>query len=401
MMLNKILFILISTLLVGTGCNLSTDSSANDSSSSSNNLSFSISSQNVKSISHSQKPPENKLLCLMDNSKSISTYYDQNLEELKINGYSTFTLESINEIETSETRPHEFTRIYKNKQGYIATLMSQSFIRRLEITNKRNQTKSYSFDSGLECNTLPNSKYSTYIVSVDKAFIYKQPYLESKTSSYFIAGDEIKVLSTEKNWIQTSYLKGSKKGWLRLNDLKALKNLDLTDDKIQDRPEEIRADNPISSNRGKYIITKNGIGNIPLGQNFDPNGFEKLESQLEGVDNCFLTTSKKYPKYQHSLYFQFVDNIFVGASISSMGDNKIPFESYNGIKIGDTTETVLKLHDKPPDEIFNNIHSDEPIFIYWTDSSEKIGLRYDILSEKVVSIGIHYSPYIRYFEGCG
>lgn len=101
------------------------------------------------------------------------------------------------------------------------------------------------------------------------------------------------------------------------------------------------------------------------------------------------------------MYFQFVDNIFVGASISSMGDNKIPFESYNGIKIGDTTETVMKLHDKPPDEIFNNIHSDEPIFIYWTDSSEKIGLRYDILSEKVVSIGIHYSPYIRYFEGCG
>jgi len=401
MILNKILIILISTLLVGTGCNLSTDSPVNDNSSSSNSLSLSISNQDVRPISHSQKLPEHKLLCLMDNSKSISTYYDQNLEKLKINGYSIFTLESIDEIETSETRPHEFTRIYKNEQGYIATLMSQSFIRRLEITNKRNQTKSYSFDAGLECNTLPSSKYSTYIVSVDKAFIYKQPYLENKTSSYFIAGDEIKVLSTERDWIQTSYLKGSKKGWLRLNDLEALKNLDLTDDQIQDRPEEIRSDNPISSNQGKFVITKNGIGSISLGQNYDSKGFEKLESQLEGVDNCFLATSKKYPKYQHSLYFQFVDNIFVGASISSIGGNKTSFESYNGIKIGDTTETVLKLYGKQPDEIFNNIHSDEPIFIYWTDSSEKIGMRYDILSEKVVSMGINYSPHIRYFEGCG
>lgn len=265
----------------------------------------------------------------------------------------------------------------------------------LKDTNQQTSTSISTENIATELHT------TNYIINIRKAFIYKQPNVNSITSSYFIKGDEVEALAISKNWIKVSYLKDSKTGWLRLNDLKALKNLDSTDDKIQDRPEEIRLDNTISSNQGKYIITKNGIGNIPLGQNYDPNGFEKLESQLEGVDNCFLATSKKYPKYQHSLYFQFVDNIFVGASISSMRDNKIPFESYNGIKIGDTTETVLKLHGKQPDEIFNNIHSDEPIFIYWTDISEKIGLRYDILSEKVVSMGLHYSPYIRYFEGCG
>lgn len=247
-----------------------------------------------------------------------------------------------------------------------------------------------------------NDLISKYVVSVDKAFIYKQPNVNSITSSYFIKGDEVEALTINKNWIKVSYLKNSKTGWLRLNDLEALKNFDLTDDKIQDKPEEIRSDNPISSNQRKYVITKNGIENILLGQNYDPNGFEKLESQLEGFNNCFLATSKKHPEYKHSLYFQFFDNVLTGVSISSLGSpDEISFRSYTGVKIGDTIETILKSHDKQPDEILKNIHSDYPIFIYWTDSSEKIGIRYDTVDGKVSSISLNYNWHIRYFEGCG
>ena len=77
------------------------------------------------------------------------------------------------------------------------------------------------------------------------------------------------------------------------------------------------------------------------------------------------------------------------------------FKSYTGVKIGDTVETVMKLHNKQPDEILKSPYTDDPIFIYWTDSSKKTGIRYDISTGKVLSMSLNYNPHIRYFEGCG
>ena len=102
---------------------------------------LSTNAQNKKPSSYSQVLDTNTLECLLDDSESINIYYNNNLEELKINGYSTFTLTNINEIETGEGRPLEFTRIYKNGQGYTVTLMSQGSIRNLKITDRKNQTK--------------------------------------------------------------------------------------------------------------------------------------------------------------------------------------------------------------------------------------------------------------------
>lgn len=295
------------------------------------------------------------------------------------------------------------TKIIKGQKYATAICSFYKLSNRVECFERiRKNEKVISNLGGDPENISVNNSISKYVVSVDKVFIYKQPNINFITSSYFIKGDKVEALAISKNWIKVSYSKDSKTGWLRLNNLESLKNLDLTDDKIKDRPEEIRSDNPISSNQRKYVITKNGIGNIPLGQNYNPNGFEKLESQLESFDNCFLATSKKYPEYKHSLYFQFFDNVLTGVSISSLGSpDEISFRSYTGVKIGDTIETILKSHDKQPDEILENIHSDYPIFIYWTDSSEKIGIRYDTVDGKVSSISLNYNWHIRYFEGCG
>ena len=124
--------------------------------------SFSTNTQSKKLSSYSQVLRTNTLECLLDDSESINIYYNNNFEELKINNQSTFALKNINEIETSEGRPNEFTRIYQNNQGYTATLISQSFIRNLELTNVKGQATSFSFNFGLKCNDLPNSEYSTY-----------------------------------------------------------------------------------------------------------------------------------------------------------------------------------------------------------------------------------------------
>ena len=267
MSLDKTLIIAISTLFLTLGCESPVNSSNPEIASSSTNV------QSKKSSNHSQVSDTTTQACVIDNSKSINIYYPQSLKELKINGYSTFKLTSTNEIETSKYRPHEFTRIYQNDRGYTATLMSQNAIRNLELTDAKGQTTSYSFDTGLKCDALPSTNYSTYIVSADKAFIYKQPNLNNKTSSYFIEGDEIEVLSTKDNWIETSYLKGSKKGWLRLDNLKKREDFvssfnEKTDSEIQNILVETKSDNSISSDQSRYVINKEGIGNISLGQAF-------------------------------------------------------------------------------------------------------------------------------------
>ncbi|WP_201590374.1 SH3 domain-containing protein [Psychrobacter fozii] len=398
MNLDKTLIIVIFTLFLTLGCESPVNSSNPKIASSSANV------QIKKSSNHSQVSDTTTQECIMDDSKSINISYPPSLNELKINGYSTFTLESVDEIEENKGRPHEFTRIYKNDQGYTATLMSQNAIRNLELIDAKGQSTSYSFNSGLECDALPSTNYSTYIVSADKAFIYRQPYLDSKTSSYFIAGDEIKVLSIKDDWIQTSYLKGSKTGWLRLNNLEEKNHSnsppkELTSIKIKDASEGIQL---IKSDQKKYVLNKDGISNISLGQKFKANEFIKFESQLEGVDNCFLANSNLYPDHQYSLSFQFFDDMLTGVGVSKSGTTNFDsFTSYTGVKIGDTVETVMKLHNKQPDETFDSPHTDDPIFIYWTDNSKKTGIRYNISTGKVLSMSLNFEPHIRYFEGCG
>ncbi len=253
-------------------------------------------------------------------------------------------------------------------------------------------------------NTIPEFHTTEYTVNVKKAFIYKQPDLNSKTSSYFIEGDEIEVLSTKDDWIQTSYLKGSKTGWLRLKDLEENNHSnslpkELTSSKIKDTSEGIQL---VKSDQKKYVLNKDGISNISLGQKFKPNEFIKFESQLEGVDNCFLANSNLYPDHQYSLSFQFFDDMLTGVGVSKSGTTNFDsFTSYTGVKIGDTVETVMKLHNKQPDETLDSPHTDDPIFIYWTDNSKETGIRYDTVDGKVSTMSLNFEPYIRYFEGCG
>lgn len=394
----KFVVIIISTLLLSLGCDKSINTSNEE------GATLSTNAQSEKPSSYSQVLDKNALECLLDDSASINVYYNHNLKELEINDYSTFILENIDEIETSEGRPHEFTRMYKNDQGHTAILMSQHFIRNLELTDAKGQTTSYSFNSGLECDTLPSTNHLTYQVIVDRAFIYKQPDLDSKTSSYFIAGDEIEVLSTKDSWVKTSYLKGSKTGWLRLKDLEENSHSksppkELTSSKIKDTSEGIQL---VNSNQTKQVISKNGIGNIFLGEKFKPNEFDEELSYLEGIDNCFFTTSKQYTDHKYTLSFQVIENIITGINVSGNDiANGNSFKSYTGVKIGDTVETVMKLHNKQPDEILKSPYTDDPIFIYWTDSSKKTGIRYDISTGKVLSMSLNYNPHIRYFEGCG
>ena len=354
MKINKILIIVISTLLASVGCSTSTDSSVNDSSSSSNNLSPSLSNQDINSISHSHESTKKKLLCLMDDSKSIAIYYHNDLDELKLNDYSTFILKNTDEIETSEGRPHEFTRIYQNDQGYTTTLMSQNFIRNLELTDAKGQSTSYSFNSGLECNTLPSTNYSAYIVSADEAFIYKQPNTNSKTSSYFIAGDEIEVLSIKDDWIQTSYLKGSKKGWLRLGDLKVMEGVDSSDRMTLD---------------SSKIITANGTENITL-----HNTIEEIESKL-GMSLNLEHTINECSMDSSNSEFQL---LFLRDTLISVEFFDSSYQTSKGFKVNDNISKLLSTHPEVEYHEYTSNMGDESYYMtnrYYTTRPNAQGNR--------------------------
>lgn len=333
MNLDKILIIVISTLFLTLGCESSVNSANPEIASSSTNV------QNKRPSNHSQVSDMTTQECAMDGSKSINIYYPQSLKELKINGYSTFKLTSTNEIETSQGRPHEFTRIYKNDQGFTASLMSQNFIRHLELTDAKGQTTSYSFNSRLECNTPPNSQYPTYIVSADEAFIYKQPNTNSKTSSYFIAGDEIEVLSIKDDWIQTSYLKGSKKGWLRLGDLEVMEGVDSSDRMTLD------------SNK---IITANGTENFTL-----HNTIEEIESKL-GMSLNLEHTINECSMDSSNSEFQL---LFLRDTLISVEFFDSSYQTSEGFKVNDNISKLLNTHPEVEYHEYTSNMGDESYYM--------------------------------------
>ncbi|MBF0658424.1 hypothetical protein IPZ60_06700 [Psychrobacter sp. NG25] len=333
MNLDKILIIVISTLFLTLGCESSVSSSNPEMESSSTNV------QSKKPSNHSQVSDTTTQECVMDNSKSINIYYPQSLNKLKINGYSTFTLESIDEIETGQGRPHEFTRIYQNDRGYTATLMSQNFIRNLELTDAKGQTTSYSFNFGLECNTLPSTNYSTYIFSADEAFIYKQPDFNNKTSSYFIEGDEIDVLSTKDDWIQTSYLRGSKTGWLRLSDLEEQKSL-VSSDRVT-----------LDSNK---IISANGTENLTL-----HTTIEEIESK-SGMSLNLKHTINECSMDSSNSDFQL---LFLRDTLISVEFFDSSYQTSKGFKVNDNISKLLSTHPEVEYHEYTSNMGDESYYM--------------------------------------
>ncbi|MDN3454667.1 MULTISPECIES: hypothetical protein [unclassified Psychrobacter] len=333
MNLDKTLIIVISTLFLTLGCESSVSSSNSEIAPSSTNV------QSKRPSNHSQASDTTTQACIMGDGKSINIYYPQNLGELKINGYSTFTLESIDEIETGQGRPHEFTRIYQNDRGYTATLMSQNFIRNLELIDAKGQTTSYSFNFGLECDTLPSTNYSTYIVSADKAFIYKQPDLNSKTSSYFIAGDEIKVTSTKDNWIKTYYLNDSKIGWLRLGDLEVMEGVDSSDRMTLD------------SNK---IITANGTENFTL-----HTTIEEIESK-SGMSLNLKHTINECSMDSSNSDFQL---LFLRDTLISVEFFDSSYQTSKGFKVNDNISKLLSTHPEVEYHEYTSNMGDESYYM--------------------------------------
>lgn len=53
----------------------------------------------------------------------------------------------------------------------------------------------------------------------EKSYIYSQPMANTKTASYFIAGDEIEGQVTNDNWVEVRYADDTKVGWLPIKNL--------------------------------------------------------------------------------------------------------------------------------------------------------------------------------------
>ncbi len=70
-----------------------------------------------------------------------------------------------------------------------------------------------------------NKSFLKYLITstlLKKTSIYSQPSNTHKKSSYFIAGDDVKSLSVNDDWIEVSYSNDTKRGWLSLRDLEKI-----------------------------------------------------------------------------------------------------------------------------------------------------------------------------------
>lgn len=134
-----------------------------------------------------------------------------------------------------------------------------------------------------------------------------------------------------------------------------------------------------------------GFNDININDKFSSKLVEISDSR---IDDCFMAQKKSADK---DVDFQIMnDQISV---ISSMENGR---SSYTGVKVGDDEKMIYFKHKSKKFKKLENPYGDpknEYSIIFWNDDNEKIGTRYDIESQKIISISIGNQDLVL-MEGC-
>lgn len=220
----------------------------------------------------------------------------------------------------------------------------------------------------------------SYIVVATKAPIYKTPDIHSKTTAYFIKGDIIEPIDIDGKWVYISYKDNTKFGWLSQDDL---------------IKKSLYSTSPSQSidTTSNYTLTENGFNDIYINQPYDSSLFEKdSNSSNPEILGCFYAKIEKYP-------YNLLELFFLNNSLATIGTQKSNFETYMGVKVGDTQQIVYDKHINQTPEIRKNDYTEGLTIIYWNDDGN-IGTRYDIENDKVVKISIGDEQALNLMEGC-
>lgn len=130
---------------------------------------------------------------------------------------------------------------------------------------------------------------------------------------------------------------------------------------------------------------------ININGEFSSNLVEISDSRIE---DCFMAQKKLADK---DVDFQIMnDQISV---ISSIENGR---SSYTGVKVGDDEKMIYLKHKTRKFKKLENPYGDpknEYPIIFWNDDNEKIGTRYDIEGQKIISISVGNQDLVL-MEGC-
>lgn len=151
------------------------------------------------------------------------------------------------------------------------------------------------------------------------------------------------------------------------------------------------SDIEVGENEINKKISAYGFGNLKINQLFSN---ELIEINNSRIDDCFMAQLKTTDK---DIEFQIMNNKI--AIISSMEEGR---SSYAGVKIGDSEKLLYSKHQSNKFEKIRNPYGDpqkDYSIIFWNDDSKKLGIRYDIESNKVASIRVG-NQNLKLMEGC-
>lgn len=144
---------------------------------------------------------------------------------------------------------------------------------------------------------------------------------------------------------------------------------------------------------------------VVLNTDFGMYGFndikinDKLSSKLveisdSRIDDCFMAQKKSA---DNDVDFQIMNGQI--SVISSMKNGR---SSYTGVKVGDDEKMIYLKHQSKKFKKLENPYGDpknEYSIIFWNDDNENIGTRYDIESQKIISISVGNQDLVL-MEGC-
>lgn len=141
------------------------------------------------------------------------------------------------------------------------------------------------------------------------------------------------------------------------------------------------------------VFTKNSIGSTKIGDTFDPQKLSRFDTNF---DNCFSAKNKAVPDADYLI----INDKVVKITISDAG-----IASATGVNVGDSLGEVYAKHKDQTPEIIDSPFSgpDDKLInmYYWSiEDGQRMGTRYDLKNDAVISISVGNDDGLMAQEGC-
>ena len=165
-------------------------------------------------------------------------------------------------------------------------------------------------------------------------------------------------------------------------------------DTVADTDTKVRVDERMATDISPTdVFTQDSIGSTKIGDTFDPRKLNRVDDNFE---NCFFAENSAIPT---------VNYLIINDKVAKITTSDSNVASSTGVRVGDSLSEIISKHQNQTPEIvdspFSLADSKLITMYYWTvQEGQRVGTRYDLLNEKVISISIGNDDSLMSQEGC-